>query len=111
MEAEIDQRRGGQAGGVPGRALHDHGLVVVAHLRDPVRTPGGEPPLEYVPLDHDRTGQLAFRTTLGLRSDVDHQTAHRHHGRQLLRCHPPDPAAGIGQQLVGGPRHRAVLVG
>ena len=75
VQAEVQQRRRGQAGGVALRT-HDHPLDVVADgLRQPGVAGRVAAPFQDVALDHQRARDLALAESLGLRPDVDEHRA------------------------------------
>ena len=92
VQAEIEQRRRGQARGVALRAQHHPFHVVVDGLRQPRVAGRVAAPLEHVALDHQRRGHAALALTLGLRPDVDQQ---RHRARVLPARRAPRACAAV----------------
>ena len=128
-DAQLLQRRRGQARGVALLADHDH-LQVVRRVRQPRVGGGVETPLQHVALDHHRLGQLPLGRPLGGRADVhQHRTALGVRLPRLSGRHPHQAGPGVGQHVVdraGGPsgrgrcrpdrpgrpdRHRTVILG
>ena len=72
-EAELAERRGGEARRIALGADHDDLLVVVPHLGQGVAPLQIEAPLEHIALHHDPEPELAFGGSLALGADVDHE--------------------------------------
>ena len=106
VQPEVRERGGGQAGRVALGAEHDDLHVVAGRRRDPVVAGRVEPPLEDVPLDHDRLRHLALGRALGRRADVDEQRARRQGVPRVGRVEPVQPGTGVGQDVVDGPAAR-----
>ena len=70
MHADVLQRGGGQAGRDALGVQDDH-LQVPVREREPVGAGRVEPPLEHVPVDDQRSRDLALGGPLGRRPDVD----------------------------------------
>lgn len=99
-KAQLMQCRRGQAGRVPLHAEHDHPMVMPGHPGQPRVAGRIETPLEVVPLDDHRTGDLAMLGPLPGGTDIDEDRAVGHRGSRLMRRQPVQPGSGIGQQLV-----------
>ena len=100
-DAEVLQRRGGQAGGVALRAEDDDPQVIPG-LREPRGAGRVEPPLQHVALHDQRAGDLALGGPLGLRPDVDEHRPGRGLPPGLLRAQPGQPRPGGREDLVDG---------
>src|SRR6185437_4364287 len=105
-QAEVLQRGRREAGGVPLFAEHDRPHVVPGDPGQPRLARGVEPPLQVVPLDHHRAGNLPGGGPLRGGPDIDQRRACLACGERLLRGQPVEPGAGRRQDLVDGTRAR-----
>ncbi len=102
-KAEVLQRGGGQAGGVPLGADDDRPQAVPGGPGQPRAAGRVEAPFQVVPLDHHRARDLAGGGPLGGGPDVDQHRARFEFGVRLVRCHPGQPGARLRQDVVDGP--------
>jgi AcrR family transcriptional regulator len=99
-QAQILERRGGQAGRVTLHAEHDDPVVIAGYPRQPGVAARIEPPLQVVALDHGRAGNLALLRPLPGRPDIHQERACLLLAERLLRRHPVQPGARLGEDLL-----------
>jgi hypothetical protein len=100
-ETEPLQARGSQARRVPLVAKEDDDAVGARGLRDSIGRRGVKPPLENVPVDHDRARELPIAAAQLAGPDVDDERPTGDKGWQLGRGRPMrEPAARLRQRLV-----------
>ena len=92
-EAQLAERRRGEARRVALGAHDDDLLVVVPHLGHGVAALQIEAPLEHVALDDDPEPELAFVGSLALGADVDHEGAGGAEPLELVWLDPVDLAS------------------
>ena len=106
VQAEVEQRRRGQAGGIALRAQH-HPFDVIVDGLGQLRLAGRvAPPLQHVAFDHQRGRNLALAGALGRRTDVDEHRAPAQRGGYLARVEPVQPGAGGVENGVDATGHR-----
>ncbi len=98
--AHTDQAGRGEAGGVALLADDHDGSIGILGLGDAVGAAGVEAPFQVVALDDQRPGNLAELGPLGRRPDVDQQAAVVSDLLGLVRVHPAQAEARLGQQAV-----------
>ena len=106
VQAEVEQRRGGQARGVALGTQHDPFHVVADGLRQPCIARRVAAPFEDVAFDHQRRGHVALVLALGMRADVDQDSAPLERGRHLARRKPPQPGAGFFEYPIDSTHYR-----
>jgi len=100
VQAEVLQRRRGQAGGVPLLADDDDPVVVAGDPGQPGVTAGIEAPFQVVALHHGRAGNLAVDGPLGGGPDVDEHPAFGPFAEGFRRRQPQQPGARGGEHLL-----------
>jgi AcrR family transcriptional regulator len=103
-EPELVQSGRGQAGGVSLDADHDEPQVVSGHPGQPRVAAGIEPPLQVVPLDHKRSGDLASGGALAGRPDVDQCCPVTELRERLFSGQASQPSARVCQDFIDRPR-------
>lgn len=93
LDTEIDEGGGGETGLISLVAHEDH-LLAGLDCDASMLTRRRQSPLEDVPLDDDRTGEISLTQPVGLRSDVDEDGTVGDSGLQVARFHPPEPGPG-----------------
>src|SRR5215470_7729754 len=102
VQAQVQQRRRGQAGGVSVDADHDDPVVVAGNPGQPGVRARIEPPLQMVALHDGGPGYLALPRPLRGGPDVDEHAAEGYLAEGLLRGEPPQADARGHQDLVDG---------
>jgi hypothetical protein len=100
MQAEILKSRCSEARGISLAADHDDPFVVTVDAGNSMRARWIEPPLEDIPINHDRSRELTVSKSLLARSNVDHHGSSFDLLCQVFWQHPFELPAGFGEKVL-----------